>query len=69
METPNLMDVPTQATRRIERYGLLALVLFLTTFGVLYVWDGPSPSEETADMVMAGGSAVSGVQPRSTARP
>ena len=69
METPNLMDVPTQATRRIERYGLLALVLFLTTFGVLYAWDSPSSSEESSDTVMAGGRAVSGVQPRSTARP
>jgi len=63
------MDVPTQATRRIERYGLLALVLFLTTFGVLYAWDSPSSSEESSDTVMAGGRAVSGVQPRSTARP
>ena len=40
METPNLMDVPTRATRRMERYGVLALVFFLTTFGVLYLWEG-----------------------------
>jgi LysM repeat protein len=69
METPNLMDVPTQATRRIERYGLLALILFLTTFGVLYMWDGPSAKQATSDTVMASGRAVPGYHPRSTARP
>ena len=40
METVNLMDIPTRATRRMERYGVLALLFFLTTFGVLYMWDG-----------------------------
>ena len=69
MDTPNLMDVPTQATRRIERYGLLALILFLTTFGVLYLWDGPSAEEPAKDTVMAGDGAVTGYHPRSTARP
>ncbi len=69
METPNLMDVPSHATRRIERYGLLALILFLTTFGVLYLWDGPGGEESTPDTVMAGGGAVPGYHPRSTARP
>jgi nucleoid-associated protein YgaU len=69
METPNLMDVPTHATRRIERYGLLALILFLTTFGVLYLWDGPSAEETAPDTVMASGGTVPGFHPRSTARP
>jgi len=69
METPNLMDLPTQATRRIERYGLLALILFLTTFGVLYIWDGSDAEETSTDAVLAGGRAISGYHPRSTARP
>jgi|GEM_PF-5960156 len=70
MQTPNLMDVPTQATRRIERYGLLALILFLTTFGVLYVWDGPSGEEASTDTVLAASEgSLSGFHPRSTARP
>ena len=56
METPNLMDVPTHATRRIERYGVLALILFLTTFGVLYLWDGPGEETPNTDTVLAGGA-------------
>ena len=54
MESPNLMDVPTRATRRMERYGVLALVFFLTTFGVLYLWEGEgaiAPTSHAAEPV------------------
>jgi len=67
METPNLMDVPTHATRRIERYGVLALILFLTTFGVLYLWEKDDPKETT--VAARPGEVIPGYHPRSTERP
>jgi len=64
MKTPNLMDVPSHSTRRIERYGVLALILFLTTFGVLYLWDVGSSTEPSEVPRTA-----SGYQARSTTPP
>ena len=64
METPNLMDIPSHSTRRIERYGVLALILFLTTFGVLYLWDVGSSTEPSEVSRTAKGSP--GYQARST---
>ena len=66
METPNLIDVPTRATRRMERYGVLALVFFLTTFGVLYLWEGGVELSPTSH---AGGADVVRVPPSSRERP
>lgn len=73
MNQPNLMDVPSQATRRIERYGLLALILFLTTFGVLYMWDGDAPQDaaENQQLSTLPGAPRRGYKPssRASARP
>ena len=66
METPNLIDVPTRATRRMERYGVLALVFFLTTFGVLYLWEGGVELSPTSH---ASGADVVRVPPTSRDRP
>ena len=66
MESPNLMNVPTRATRRMERYGVLALVFFLTTFGVLYLWEGEGTIATTSH---AGESVAVRVPPSSRSRP
>ena len=66
MESPNLMDVPTRATRRMERYGVLALVFFLTTFGVLYLWEGEGAIAPTSH---AAESVAVRVAPSSRSRP
>lgn len=69
MHTTNLMDVPSHATRRIERYGVLALILFLTTFGVLYFWDDADPVEpaESPDTASAQKVPYKGLNLRSRA--
>ena len=68
MESPNLMDVPTRATRRMERYGVLALVFFLTTFGVLYLWEGEGGIKPTSH-AGAGEVVAVRVPPSSRSRP
>jgi len=69
MEKLNLMDVPTHSTKRIERYGVLALILFLTTFAVLYLWEtGDSTgSVESTAMARSEKGPRKGVELRSKA--
>ena len=50
----------------MERYGVLALVFFLTTFGVLYLWEG---GMELSPMSHASGPVSVRVPPSSRERP